>query len=427
MISNTPPDAPVWPVGALLQAVSNALQTRFGRVVVKGEVSGFTRAASGHCYFSIKDAQGQLRCAMFRRAAQASGLDMRDGQLVEATGHLDLYAARGELQMVVEGVRLAGQGSLFEQFLRLKAELEAEGCFDATRKRALPLMPRHVGVVTSLDAAALRDVVTTLRRRAPHVAVTVFPALVQGVQAPSSLLAALESVAKAHQQNKCDVLLVVRGGGSLEDLWAFNHPDLIRAMVRCPVPVVAGVGHETDFTLVDFVADVRAATPTAAAELCCTAQEVAHKALQFVQERLLRQTQRLLDWHAQGLDRMAQRLGRPREQLQRAQSSLQGRAHALRSRADRRLQAEQFAVERRRQIWEGAKHRSIEASHQHLDRLEARLRALDPTLVLQRGYAWLTDAQGHTLASTHDVELGQAVQAVLADGRLGLTVTHTGA
>ncbi len=427
MMLNTFLGSQVWPVGSLLRAVSDAVQTRFGSVVVRGEVSGFARAASGHCYFSIKDEQGQLRCAMFRRAAQASGVDVRDGQLVEASGRLDVYAARGELQMVVEGVRLAGQGGLFEQFLRLKAELEAEGCFDAARKRPLPVMARHVGVVTSLDAAALRDVATTLRRRAPHVAVTVFPALVQGVQAPETLLAALDRAVVAHGLGRCDVLLLVRGGGSLEDLWAFNHPGLVRALVRCPMPVVAGVGHETDFTLVDFAADVRAATPTAAAELCCPSQAVASQALQVIQDRLLRQTQRQLDLQAQGLDRLAQRLGRPLEQLQRARSVLQSRAHALKGRIDKRLQAEHFAIERRQQNWNAAVGRPGALAHQRLDHLEARMRALDPTLVLQRGYAWLTDGQGHTLTRVQNAHVGQEVQAVLADGRLGLTVTRTSA
>lgn len=410
-----------------MQAVSDAVQTRFGSIVVRGEVSGFTRAASGHCYFSIKDAQGQLRCAMFRRAAQASGLDVRDGQLVEVSGRLDVYAARGELQMVVEGVRLAGQGGLFEQFLRLKAELEAEGCFDPARKRVLPTMPRHVGVVTSLDAAALRDVVTTLRRRAPHVTVTVYPALVQGSQAPQALLQALAWASNSHAQGQCDVLLMVRGGGSLEDLWAFNHPELVRALVRCPMPVVAGVGHETDFTLVDFAADVRAATPTAAAELCCTSQEVASQALQFLQDRLTRQTQRLLDLRSQGVDRLAQRLGRPLEQLQHARTGLQARTHALEARFAKRLQAEHFALAQRHAKWTQAVRRAGLSAHQRLSHLDGRLQALDPTLVLQRGYAWLTDERGHTLTHAKSAHLGQALDAVLADGRLGLTVTKTSA
>ena len=240
---------PAWSVAGLLQAVADALAARLGAVTVRGEISGFTRAASGHCYFTLKDSDGQaalLRCAMFRRAAGLLDFRPADGHQVELRGRITVYESRGELQCVVEAMARLGAGSLFELFLRLKSRLEAAGLFDAARKRPLPAHPRAVGVVTSLGAAALHDVLTAIRRRASHVRVVVYPSLVQGPEAPAQLVAA---IAQAGQRAEVDVLIVCRGGGSLEDLWAFNDEAVVRALVACPIPVVCGVGHETDVTL----------------------------------------------------------------------------------------------------------------------------------------------------------------------------------
>jgi exodeoxyribonuclease VII large subunit len=277
-VMENPALAPViWPVGALCRAIADALEARFNPVAVRGEISGFSRASSGHCYFNIKDAQGQIRCAMFRRAASLLGFVPRDGEQVEVRGRLDIYGPRGDLQLIVESLQRAGQGALFEQFLRLKARLEAEGLFAPGRKRALPAMPRGIGVVTSLGAAALHDVVTALRRRVPHIPVVVAPALVQGAAAPADLLRALANLYRLTPDGRAaqaedvgvtiDVILLVRGGGSIEDLWAFNDEAVARLVAESPVPVVSGVGHETDFTIADVVAELRAPTPTAAAAL----------------------------------------------------------------------------------------------------------------------------------------------------------------
>ncbi|MFN3612550.1 exodeoxyribonuclease VII large subunit, partial [Tepidimonas sp.] len=304
-------DEPAWPVGALVAAVADALRARFNPVRVSGEVAGYLRAGSGHAYFTLKDAQGQLRCAFFRRAAEASAVALRDGLRIEVLGRLDVYAPRGDLQLVVERVRLAGQGDLYERFLRLKAALQAEGLFESARKRPLPAFPASVGVVTSLDAAALRDVATTLARRVPHLPVRLYPAAVQGADAPAQLCAALRRAYQDHRDTGAPaVLLLVRGGGSLEDLWAFNDPDLVRTMAQAPMPIVCGVGHETDVTLADFVADVRAPTPTAAAELCAPAATALREALQRQAERLSSALWRRIDTQAQHLDRLVQRLGR---------------------------------------------------------------------------------------------------------------------
>ncbi|RYF70896.1 MAG: exodeoxyribonuclease VII large subunit, partial [Comamonadaceae bacterium] len=299
----------VWPVGALCRAVADVLESRFNPVAVRGEIAGFSRASSGHCYFSLKDESGQLRCAMFRRAASLLDFSPREGDQVEVRGRLGVYEPRGDLQLIVESLQRAGQGALFEQFLKRKAKLEAEGLFDAARKRPLPMLPRRVGLITSLGAAALHDVVAALRRRAPHVEVILAPAAVQGVQAPADLVAALRSLYLLLPTP--DAILLVRGGGSIEDLWAFNDETLVRTIAQSPVPVVSGVGHETDFTLTDFCADLRAPTPTAAAELVARPQQLWLDTLALIDRRLEDAVAARLDRLSQRLDLTASRLGRP--------------------------------------------------------------------------------------------------------------------
>ncbi len=262
-----PPGRPVWTVAALVSALGDTLAARFPACTVAGEISGFSRPASGHCYFTLKDADGQaalIRCAMFRRAATLLDFSPAEGQRVEARGRIGVYEPRGELQFVVEAMRRSGTGALYEQFLLLKARLEAEGLFDAARKRPLPRFARRAGVVTSLAGAALHDVASVFARRAPQVELIVYPSPVQGVEAPVALV---EAIAVAGRRAEVDLLIVCRGGGSLEDLWAFNDERVVRAIAGCPLPVVCGVGHETDVTLADFAADLRAPTPTAAGEL----------------------------------------------------------------------------------------------------------------------------------------------------------------
>lgn len=413
----------VWAVGPLMRAIADSLSARFNPVTVRGELSGFSRAASGHCYFTLKDETGQLRCALFRRSAEQLGFAPRDGLVVEALGKLDVYGPRGDLQLIVDRLKPAGQGNLFEQFMRLKAQLEAEGLFDSARKRSLPAQPRSIGVVTSLGAAALRDVVTALRRRVPHIPVVVYPAAVQGLQAPAELCSALQTAYRRHTEHgESEVLLLVRGGGSMEDLWSFNDEGVVRTVAQAPMPVVCGVGHETDFTLADFVADLRAPTPTAAAELCAPAREQRLGELLYLQERLTSGVWGGLDLRAQGLDRLAQRLGRPSSRLHGGRQQLLGLQHRLQ-------QGMQLAtlVQRNRcavvaQGLPQAVERSLEAQRQRLQRSEHALGLLDPRLVLQRGYAWLTDAQGQAVTGVGQVQAGQALDATLADGTLALTV-----
>jgi exodeoxyribonuclease VII large subunit len=425
----------IWAVADLCQAVADALDTRFNPVSVRGEISSFVRAASGHCYFTLKDTSGQIRCAMFKRSAGLLDFTVRDGDLVEVRGRLGVYAQRGDLQLVVESMRQAGAGALFEEFLRLKARLQAEGLFDAERKRELPLMPRAIGLVTSLGAAALHDVVTALQRRVPHIPLLLAPAPVQGAGAPALLAQALEALyamaeadptGAAPAQAGLDVILLVRGGGSIEDLRAFNDEALARVIARSPVPIVCGVGHETDFTIADFVADLRAPTPTAAAELVATAREVWLGALELIEGRLRDAVTDRLDRDAQRLDAAAARLGRPSglASAQRVELVSAARRQRLATRvllANRRQALDQFQA----RLLAG-RGRGIERLHERLERCRLRLGLLDPALVLQRGYAWIADTQGHTVTRADQVRAGQQLRATLAHGVLDLRVDVQG-
>lgn len=433
---SSPAVAPrVWEVGALCRAIADALEARFNPVAVRGEITGFSRASSGHCYFSIKDANGQLRCAMFRRAASLLDFSPRDGELVEVRGRLGVYEARGDLQFIVESMQKAGQGAWFEQFLRLKAQLDAEGLFDTARKRPLPLQPRGIGLVTSLGAAALHDVVTALRRRVPHIPVVLVPALVQGPSAPASLIAALSKLyllAKAGQAPEAnltqkpaiDVILLVRGGGSMEDLWAFNDEQLARTMVQSPVPLISGVGHETDFTIADFCADLRAPTPTAAAELVAQPRDVWLGTLDLIAGRISDGAQRQLDARHQRLDQAAARLGRPsglvtRQHLQLARLAQRMR-HGVLLKMQRLAQNQQAL---QAQLPEKMQRRLTQQSDR-MERATMRLQLLDPRLVLQRGYALLSDADGNAVVSVRQAPPGTALRATLADGAVDVTVSQ---
>jgi exodeoxyribonuclease VII large subunit len=421
-----PASAPrIWQVGALCRAIADALDARFNPVAVRGEISGFSRASSGHCYFALKDESGQIRCAMFRRAAGLLDFAPRDGELVEVRGRLGVYEPRGDLQLVVESMCRAGQGALFEQFLRLKAKLEAEGLFDAARKRELPLMPRGIGVVTSLGAAALHDVVTALQRRVPHIPVVVAPAAVQGATAPKELMAALRQLYRVAEAGHpaLDVILLVRGGGSIEDLWAFNDEGLARTLVQSPVPVVSGVGHETDFTIADFVADLRAPTPTAAAELVAESQAVWLGALDLLQERLRDAAGQHLDRQAQRLDLVTNRLGRPSARVTRQQLGLSAQTQRLRHAVTQVLTRRRHGLDQWGSAWPQAMRRGLQVQQQRLERAALRLELLDPTLVLQRGYAWLSDTQGQTITRADQTHPGQPLQATLADGKVDLVVS----
>lgn len=411
-----------WSVSALLLAITDALTARFGGVTVCGELAGFTRAASGHCYFSLKDAEGApalVRCAMFRRSAGLLEFAPADGQRVEVRGRIALYEPRGDLQFVVESMRRQGAGSLYEEFLRLKARLEAAGLFNPARRRSLMPFPAVVGVVSSLGAAALQDVLTALARRAPHVRVIVYPCMVQGAEAPATIVTALQ---RAGEHRLADTLLLVRGGGSLEDLWAFNDERVVRAVAASPIPVVCGVGHETDVTLSDLAADLRAPTPTAAAELAAPLRVDLEDALHNLQQHLHRALQRTLERQSQRLDLVAERLQRPRQLL----LAQQHRLAALDARLGVALQARVSragdragALEAR---WRRAMVATLDARRWRLQSMATRLEALNPLSVLKRGYAWVAKPDGRPVFRVEGLHPGDAINAVLVDGQLQAVV-----
>lgn len=415
-----------WTVSALLLAAGDSLAARFGSVSVRGELSGFARASSGHCYFALKDAEGApalLRCAMFRRAATLVDFEPRDGMQVQLRGRFGVYEPRGELQVVVESLQRLGAGTLYEEFLRLRARLEAQGLFDPARKRPLPAMARRVAVVTSPGAAALHDVLSTLRRRAPHVSVVVVPSLVQGAEAPAQLVAALTA---AGRLEGLDAVLLVRGGGSLEDLWAFNDERVVRAVVACAAPVVCGVGHETDITLCDLAADLRAATPTAAAERVAPDRHEALEQLQARRERLRSAVARQMQRSAQRVDAAALRMGPVAATLAAQVGRLRGLEERFRRalvlQRPQRHEALRLAAQRLQAVVRAR----LDLRQAALQALADRLRALDPQHVLTRGYVWVQGLDGRPLLSATDVAAGDRVRARWADGQADMLVESVG-
>lgn len=457
----------IWSVGALCRAVADALQARFGAVAVRGEISGFSRAASGHCYFQLKDETGQIRCAIFRRHALMLNWQPADGDQVELYGRLALYEARGDLQLVVEHMRRCGAGALYEDYLRRKEALAAQGLFDAQRKRTPTPWPRGIGLVTSPAAAALHDVVTALQRRAPHVPVLLVPALVQGQTAAASLVAALQrlyALVKAQQAADAmslssvddveqlpadsdllphiDTIVLVRGGGSIEDLWPFNNTDLAHTIVQSPVPLICGVGHETDFTIADFCADVRAPTPTAAAELAAMpAQEAWQHAMQSMQA-LKQRIQQQLDGHAQRLDGYAWALLRGQARIQTWQQHVQRLGWRLQQHSQRHVTAQQVQLNTMQlrmqsalqtqvhaqlaslthwhQRLQYATRQAVNIQQQRLSQTQHKLHLLNPQHVLARGYALLQDEQGRTLHQRNSFHPHQTVTAHISDGTVAL-------
>lgn len=412
----------VWGVAGLVDAVAQSLAERFSVVAVGGEIAGFTRAASGHCYFTLKDADGlaaSLRCAMFRRAAAMLDFTPADGALVELRGRVAVYEPRGELQFVVEAMRRAGAGSLYEQFLKLRARLAAEGLFDAEAKRTLPRHPRRIGVITSTAGAALHDVLTALARRAPQVEVVVYPSLVQGAEAPPDLVHALRT---ANVRAEVDLLLLVRGGGSLEDLWAFNDERVVRAVATSALPIVCGVGHETDVTLCDLAADLRAPTPTAAAELAAPSREVLLAELAGLERGLALRVDHRLQTLGQRLDRLALRLARPSDALARQRRLLELLAQRAAAAPGRRVELLRQRLDHVGQRHTRAQRDALARQAARLDALQARLQALDPQHVLARGYAWLDDGRGGAVTSVQALQPGAEVRAVLADGSADLQI-----
>ena len=435
------PANPVISVSSLNRLVRDCLESAFPLTWVGGEISNLTYAASGHIYFSLKDAAAQVRCVMWRNRAQLLGWRLENGQRIEARVLVSFYEPRGEFQLNVETVRRAGQGDLFERFVRLKAQLEAEGLFAAGIKRPLPDHPRALAIVTSPQAAALRDVLTTLRRRAPHIRIDLFPTPVQGEGAAARIAAALNLAAAGD----CDAIILCRGGGSIEDLWSFNEEIVARAIRASRLPVVAGIGHETDFTIADFAADLRAPTPTAAAEILSPDREALLVRLQQFERRLSRQFERGLAERGQQLDSLAARLTHPAERLRQRRETLQqsaarlGRALEIRLGAGRhdletlvqRLNSARLRPERALEGLRHMEYRLENSARQKISHCAAKLNALsasliqlDPHAVLNRGYALATGPDGRPVRDAASLQSGDAIGLTFARGSATATVNQ---
>jgi exodeoxyribonuclease VII large subunit len=433
------PGDPVLSVSNLNRLVRDCLEAAFPLTWVAGEISNLAFAASGHVYFSLKDAGAQVRCVMWRNRAQLLGWRPENGQQVEARALVSFYEPRGEFQLNVETIRRAGQGDLFERFLRLRTQLEAEGLFAAEIKRPLPEHPRALAIVTSLQAAALRDVLTTLRRRAPQVRIDLFPTPVQGEGAAGKIATALQLAATGD----CDAIILCRGGGSIEDLWPFNEEVVARAIRSSRLPVVAGIGHETDFTIADFAADLRAATPTAAAEILSPDRDALLAHLQQFRRRITLQLARGLAERAQQLDWLAARLTHPAErlrqrreniarlgtQLDRARDNLLGfrrqaldtLGHRLHSARPRPGHAHDSLRHLRHRIDQAA-HQQISGAAGKLIALRASLIQLDPRAVLERGYALAIGPDGRAVRDAAALSPGDALRLGFARGSAVVTV-----
>ncbi|ANN77360.1 exodeoxyribonuclease VII large subunit [Bordetella flabilis] len=427
-------------VGQLNQAVGRVLEHSIPLVWVRGEVSNFTQAASGHWYFTLKDSRAAVRTVMFRSRATAVGFVPRAGDKVEVRARVSLYEPRGDYQLQAEAMRRAGLGDLFEAFLRLKQKLEAEGLFLPERKRAILPLPRAIGVVTSPHAAALRDVLSALARRAPQVPVVLYPAPVQGADAATRLVAA---IAAANRRAEVDTLLLVRGGGSIEDLWSFNDEALARAVAGSSIPIISGVGHETDFTIVDFVADLRAPTPTAAAELACLPRLDLYNRVMRLAGAMVRAQERRLERLTQRLDRAAGQLASPGQRLAHQRERLATLRHRLLNawsapQARRRARIELLlakVLHRGPDVARAADRlhervRRMQQAHGHLlasrrarlEALTAHLRAFDPQHVLARGYAVVRDEQGRVIRDAGSLMAGQNLAVLFSRGDADVTV-----
>ena len=430
-------------VSALNRSVRDLLEHRFPLLWVGGEISNFVQARSGHLYFSLKDDQAQVRCVMFRGRGASLDWQPRDGLQVEVRALVSLYEPRGDFQLNVEFMRRAGLGALYEAFLRLRDRLEREGLFDAALKRPIPAYPRAIGVVTSPAAAALRDVLTTLARRNPSVPVVVYPTAVQGEGAPAQIVAALAAAAR---RRECDVVILCRGGGSIEDLWAFNDERVARAIRACEIPVVVGVGHETDFTIADFAADLRAPTPSGAAELASPARDELRARLDLLAGRLLRRITRDLETRLQLLDHLTRRLVHPGWRLDAqtallaqlrarlalaAERSLERGRWRVRDLADRAVRGlpalvpletrgAGLAQRMRAAVFHGSAQRTA-----RLESLVQNLAHLDPRAVLQRGYAIVRDGEGRIVRRSAGLARGDPLDLTFAEGGANARVEQT--
>ncbi|MDE2218841.1 MAG: exodeoxyribonuclease VII large subunit [Gammaproteobacteria bacterium] len=423
MPSEPGPPRTVLSVAALNRAARTLIEGGFGVVWVEGEISNFSRPASGHWYFTLKDREAQLRCTMWRPRNVLLRFAPRDGQLVQARGRVSLYEARGEFQLVVEQLEDAGTGALQRAFEELRARLGAEGLFADERKRPLPPAPTRIGVITSPSGAAIRDILHVLAQRFPAAGVIIYPVPVQGAAAAPAIAAALDLAA---ERAECEVLILARGGGSLEDLWAFNDERVARAIARCPVPVVAGIGHETDVTIADFVADVRAPTPTAAAQLAVPDRRQWLQRLALLAQRFAGAMRRQLAEDRAQLRARSDRLQRahPGARLLQHTQRLDELELRLRRALRGRLEASHAALAPLSVRLDAAWERQATAARNRIELAARALHAVSPLATLERGFAIVARAaDGSILRRSADAPVGADIEARLADGVLLARVT----
>lgn len=409
-------------VSQLNRRAKALLEKGLARLWVEGEISNMARPASGHIYFSLKDEKAQVRAAWFRQRQRGPAIGFKDGDKVLAYGRVSLYEPRGDYQLIVEQLEPAGEGVLKQRFDALKRKLQAEGLFDEDRKQALPALPARVGVITSPSGAAIRDIITVLGRRFPGVPVVVYPAAVQGDAAPGELVAALQT---AVRRDECDVLIIGRGGGSLEDLWAFNDETLARAIADCPIPIVSAVGHEVDFTIADFVADVRAPTPSGAAEIVVPDRQDWLRRIKALASRVARVGERAVEDRAQQVDWLSARM------VNALRRQLLSRRHDVQTLRGELLQlSPAVSVQRsigrlaslQQRLAAGA-HKSLSGLDHRIALLGRALHSVSPLATLERGYAIVLDASGKAMTDTAGAKEGDEIRARLSKGELWANVT----
>lgn len=419
-------------VSELNRSARQLLEQRFPLMWVAGEISNFTRAASGHWYFSLKDESASVRCVMFRQKNQFLDWLPFDGMQVEARALVTLYEARGDFQLGVEALRKAGQGAAFEAFLQLKEKLDRAGLFEPARKKPVPGFPKKIGIITSRCAAALHDILRTLERRMPAIPVVIYPAAVQGEGAAEQIASAIK---EAIRHNVCDTLILARGGGSIEDISAFNTEVVAMAIAECPIPIVCGVGHETDFTIADFVADVRAPTPTGAAELASPNREDLERRFAILRGRLFRMVRHAVESRMQHVDHLSRRLVHPRERIAHRRQHLQHLA--LRLDASWARQSEQrlwrlghlaqrysrpdFSSRRAKAEAAGMRLKAavlgeLKESREKIRNLGAHLLHLNPQSVLARGYSMVQNENGEIVCDASQVGIGEKIAITFGKG-----------
>ena len=440
-----PTERLVLSISQLNSEVSQLLNQGFAAVWVEGEISNFTRASSGHLYLTLKDAGAQVRCALFKGNAMRLKLNPRNGLKVVARGKIGLYEPRGDYQMVLDTMEEAGEGALQRQFEALKQQLQAQGLFADAHKQALPSFPRAIGVVTSPTSAAIRDIINVLKRRCPQIPVLVYPVLVQGEGAKEQIA---QAIAQADREQRCEVLIVARGGGSLEDLWAFNEEIVAQAIYQCSLPIISGVGHEIDFTIADFVADQRAPTPSAAAELVSPDMQALQQRVQQLKLQLWRFQQRQLQRAQQHVQQLSQRLNqqRPTQKLQQKAQRLDELDLRLNAALQRRLQQQTLRLNHLQTLLQQrSPQRQLQQQYAQLERLQTRLqralqqrmdkahsrfvlqvsklKTLSPLATLERGYSITQNAQGHVITQAAQVSIGDTLITRVAQGQIESVVT----